>query len=61
MEEYYVLPDRFHPGVIKFVDMIFIFCNYKLYQLLFDFTKYNVRYHIIMIVLKGGVDLDPDH
>ena len=61
MEVYYVLPDMFHWGVIKFVDTIFSFCNYKLYKILLDFTKYNVRYHVIIILGKGWVDLDPDH
>ena len=38
--------------------MIFSFCNYKLYKILLDLTKYNIRYHVIAIVVKGGVDLD---
>ena len=58
MEVYYVSPDRFHWGVIKFVDMTFSFCNYKLHKILLDFTKDNVRYHGIMIVVKGWFDLD---
>ena len=41
--------------------MVFSFCNYKLYKLLLDFTKYNVRYQVIMTVAKGWVDLGPDH
>ena len=38
--------------------MIFSFCNYKFYKILLDLTKYNVRYHVIAIVVKEGVDLD---
>ena len=52
------VPDRFHWGLIKFLYMIFSFCNYKFYKILLDLTKYNVRYHVIAIVVKGGVDLD---
>ena len=48
----------FAGGVITFVYMAFVFCNCKLYKLLLDFTKYNVRYHVIMIVVKAWVDLD---
>ena len=44
--------------VIKFVVMNFSFCNYKLYKILSDFTKCNVRYHVIIVVVKRWVDLD---
>ena len=45
-------------GGIKFVDMTFSFSNYKLYKILLDFTKYHVRYHVIMIIVEVWVDLD---
>ena len=48
-------------GVIKFVDMILSFFDYKLYKILLDFIKYNVRYYVTETVVKVWVDLDPDH
>ena len=32
-----------------------------MYKILLDFTKYNGRYKVIMIVVKCWVDLDPHH